>query len=83
MSNHDSYLSARANLIAEERSLRCDAAHIQAASAEELQAEEIIRSVKIEEGKTIWSIEHDGVTNTFAGMEFLTCELFSSFLDYH
>ncbi|KAL5511778.1 hypothetical protein ACEPAH_4996 [Sanghuangporus vaninii] len=74
MSDHDAYLAARAKLIAEERSLRCDATHLQNASKEELQAEQIIRVLRTEEAESIWSVEHEDVTNTFPGMQFLSAK---------
>ena len=67
-----SYLEAREKLIAEDRSLRHDCALLQKASEDELRAEELVKNIKAAEDKSIWSIEHEGVTNTFAGMEFLS-----------
>ncbi|KAI5124292.1 hypothetical protein M0805_008900 [Coniferiporia weirii] len=74
MSASESYLSARASLIAEDLSLRHDSSLVKTASADELKAEEIIKAIKTEEAKTIWSVEHEGVTNIFPGMEFLSAK---------
>ncbi|KAH8117190.1 adenosine deaminase-related growth [Phellopilus nigrolimitatus] len=68
----ETYLAARTSLIAEERSRRHDTSRLQGASKDELEAEEIIRAIKLEEAKSIWFVEHEGVTNTFPGMEFLS-----------
>lgn len=72
MLDSKSYLDARRKLIAEDRSLRRDCALLQSASEDELRAEELIKNIKAAEDKSIWSVEHEGVTNTFAGMEFLS-----------
>lgn len=68
----DAYWESRKKLIADERSLRRDVARIKNATADELKADEIIRAIRLEEEKSFWSIEHEGVPNTFPGMEFLT-----------
>ncbi|THH06492.1 hypothetical protein EW145_g4051 [Phellinidium pouzarii] len=74
MSEQEAYLTARAKLIAEDRAQRLDSSLLQVASAAELRAEEIIRATKAAEDKAIWSVEHEGVTNTFAGMQFLSAK---------
>ena len=67
-----SYLSARANLIAEERALRRDFQYLHTASEDELKADQIIRSIKLEESVNIWNVDHPDVPNVFPGMEFLS-----------
>lgn len=74
MSDYDEYLAARTKLIAEERSIRCDTTYLKNASKEELQAEQIIREIRAEEAESIWSVDHEGITNTFPGMQFLSGE---------
>lgn len=73
---HDlqSYLSTRERLITEDRALRHDNGLLKSASEEELKAEQIIRSIRSEEAQSVWSKEHEGVPNTFPGMEFLSGE---------
>ena len=72
MDDHDAYLVARTRLITSERSLRCDTAYLRNASKDELHAEGIIRTIRAEEAQSIWSVEHEGIPNTFPGMEFLS-----------
>ena len=67
-----SYLDARTKLIAEDRSMRHDLTLLQEASEDERRAEELVTNIKAVEDKSIWSVDHEGVTNTFAGMEFLS-----------
>lgn len=68
----ESYLTSRNALISEDRSLRRDLSLLQTATEDELKADELIRAIRAEEDKTIWSVEHEDVANTFAGMEFLS-----------
>lgn len=72
MLDADSYLKTRRELIAEDHSLRLDKSVLQNATLDELRAEEVIRKLRNIEDKSIWSVEHEGITNTFAGMEFLS-----------
>ena len=58
--------------MAEDHSLRHDTTFLRAASEDELRAEELIRKIRAEEDKSLWSIEHEGISSTFAGMEFLS-----------
>ena len=72
MSDQESYLATRKALIYEDRSLRRDLKLLQTATEDELKADELIRVIRAEEDKTIWSVEHEDVANTFAGMQFLS-----------
>ena len=67
-----SYMLARDGLIVEDRALRRDTGLVQNATEEERRAEQIIREIRSEEAQTIWSVEHEGITNIFPGMEFLS-----------
>lgn len=70
----DAFLSARENLIAEDRALRLDNALLKNATEEEVRAEQIIREIRAEEARNVWSMEHEDVPNTFPGMAFLSGE---------
>ena len=70
----EEFLARRARLIAEERALRRDAARIKNATPDERAADAVVRAVRREEEQSIWSVDHDGVPNTFPGMEFLSGE---------
>ena len=74
MSEHNAYLLARARLIEEERSQRCDVPYIQDATDAEKKASAIVQAIKAEEAKSIWSVDHEGITNTFPGMQFLSAK---------
>jgi len=68
----EEYLSSRAKLINEERSLRRDYSYITNLTPEEKDAETVVRMIRAEEAKTIWSGEHEEIPHLFPGMEFLT-----------
>ena len=68
----EDYLKTREHFITEERSLRRDRIRLENVTADERKADEIIRAIKAEEEKTVWSVEHEGVPNTFPGMAFLS-----------
>ncbi|KAJ3575804.1 hypothetical protein NP233_g846 [Leucocoprinus birnbaumii] len=68
----EQYLEDRNNLIEADRSLRRDRASIQARSALEAEADEIIRRIRTEEATSIWRAEHPDIPHPFPGMEFLT-----------
>lgn len=77
MSSHsvESYLAARTALISEERSIRRDFRELQFATEEELQADQIVRSIKLEEAKTVWAADHPDIPNVFPGMAYLSGKL--------
>ena len=66
------YLKARTEFIDSERSLRKDYELLKNATDDELQAEKIIRQIRVLEQNEIWSEEHIGVPNVFPGMAFLS-----------
>lgn len=70
--DHRSYLAARSNLVAEDRALRRDTARVKMSTEIELKADEIVREIRKHEAESIWAVEHEGVPNTFPGMEFLS-----------
>lgn len=72
---YELYCAERNALILEDRSLRRDLRLIETATEDELKADELIRSIRAEEDKTVWSVEHEDVANTFAGMQFLSGKL--------
>ena len=74
MSELDAYLLARSRLIEEERSQRCDIPYIQDASDAEKNATAILQDIKAEEAKSIWAVDHEGIANTFPGMQFLSAK---------
>lgn len=74
MSERDAYLLARSRLIEEERAQRCDTQYIQDASDAEKKAVAIVEGIKAEENKSIWAVDHEGITNTFPGMQFLSAK---------
>lgn len=72
----EDYLARRNELIARDRALRPDAAVV-STSAEEAQADKILRSIRSAEAETIWSPKREvrhvhGSSQMFPGMEFLT-----------
>jgi hypothetical protein len=68
----DDYLRDRIDLINEDRALRTDCDITKHFSSAELQADQVVRAVRIQEAETIWGVEHDDVPHPFPGMEFLT-----------
>lgn len=69
--NLKTYEVERAALIEKDRSLRREYARIQISSAER-EADKVVRRVREEEARSIWSADYDGVPHPFPGMEFLT-----------
>jgi len=68
----DEYQRERAQLVADDRSLRIDVINGERFSDTARQADEIVRRIRQEEAKSIWAVEHDEVPHPFPGMEFLT-----------
>lgn len=68
----DDYLRDRINVINEDRALRTDCDITKRFSSAELQADQVVRAIRIQEAETIWGVEHDDVPHPFPGMEFLT-----------
>ena len=79
----EDYLKTREHFITEERSLRRDRIRLENVTADERRADEIIRAIKAEEEKTVWSVEHEGVPNTFPGMAFLSGDYARFFIVVH
>lgn len=70
----ESYLAARTALISEERAIRRDFRELGNATDDELQADQILRAIKLEEAKTVWAADHPDVPNVFPGMAYLSGE---------
>ncbi|KAF9555864.1 Metallo-dependent hydrolase [Agrocybe pediades] len=69
----DTFLSARASLIQEDRSLRREfSSPNPPRSDKEVEADKIVRKIRAHEAATIWKEEHPSVPHPFPGMEFLT-----------
>jgi len=68
----DEYQRERAQLVADDRSLRIDVINGERFSNTARRADEIVRRIRQEEAKSIWAVEHDEVPHPFPGMEFLT-----------
>ncbi|TFK54820.1 Metallo-dependent hydrolase [Heliocybe sulcata] len=66
------YITKREAFINEERSLRREHARLAVLSDAEAQADRVVRKIRAEEARTIWSEENEAAENIFPGMEFLT-----------
>jgi len=73
MSDIQDYLSRRAALIQEDRSLRRENKLLQSLTEKEAAADKIVRRIRAEEAASVWGVEHDDIPHLFPGMEFLTC----------
>jgi adenosine deaminase CECR1 len=67
------YLSRRAALIQEDRSLRRENVLLRSLTEKESIADEKVRRIRAEEEVSVWGIENDEFPHTFPGMEFLIC----------
>jgi hypothetical protein len=67
------YLSRRAALMHQDRSLRRENALLRSLTEKESIADKKVRRIRAEEEVSVWGIEHDGFPHTFPGMEFLLC----------
>lgn len=70
MSSLDDYLAERDALLKADRALRVD--HVRPSTVLERQADQIIRRVRADDAKSVWSVQQDEVPHPFPGMEFLT-----------
>lgn len=73
----ETYLKRRSELIAQDRALRPDHAIAKALTADEQKANQILRSIRTSEDRTVWNgklpVKHiHGPQQMFPGMEFLT-----------
>ncbi|EPQ58065.1 adenosine deaminase-like growth [Gloeophyllum trabeum ATCC 11539] len=66
------YLSKRDAFINDERSLRREHARLNALSDAEAQADTVVRQIRADEAKTIWTDDNENMPHVFPGMEFLT-----------
>jgi adenosine deaminase CECR1 len=66
------YLQKREALIAQDRSLRVDARFNFESGDVRQKADEVVRRIELVEGENVWNQQHEGVSHSFPGMEFLT-----------
>jgi adenosine deaminase CECR1 len=64
------YQASRQDLITQDRALRAD--HQRSWSDKERRVDELIRGIRADEAKTIWSRDYANIPHPFPGMEFLT-----------
>ncbi|KAG8852404.1 hypothetical protein FRB91_006574, partial [Serendipita sp. 411] len=69
-----SYLAQRAQLIAEDTSLRVDLKKLASLTPTESAAESIVRKIRNAEAEKIWSHKNEDLEHPFPGMAFLTAK---------
>lgn len=72
LTNLDTYLNDRENLIKRDKALRVDAIKLDNLSKTEAAAEEIVRAMRAEEAVSVWAADYSNLEHPFPGMEFLT-----------
>ncbi|KAA1469338.1 adenosine deaminase-like growth [Dentipellis sp. KUC8613] len=70
---HDHY-AARAALMQEDRHLRRENKRLANLTEKEKLADKIVRAIRDEEDKSVWSVQHENIVHPFPGMEFLTAK---------